>query len=275
MAGTKLKPERITTPIQLMAAWFTMLILLDAVLLAAAAKISEPPWAAACLVVLVVLITGAVILVVTLMLTKFRPHLQEGDYYARWLADQNTYALRRTQKVEAATTIKFTDGRMARRRRLASVEPDSVPATSRPNERTPVAVLGAPGASKLVASLRDAQFDAEIYEPLLLGEDKHDRNEAVWVGYRVPVSEAVRAIRIAIEHWPHLKYFELSNDGAVPPDEIHDQLFVGGATETAIEDGLEAWTVEEIRALDEDMADRAFRSAIRAKYTSKALLNDH
>jgi hypothetical protein len=51
MAGTKLTPEKITSPIQLMAAWFAMLVLLVSILLAAAINITKPEWAAAYLVI--------------------------------------------------------------------------------------------------------------------------------------------------------------------------------------------------------------------------------
>jgi hypothetical protein len=46
MTGTKLNPEKITSPFQLMAAWFAMLVLLISILLTAAVNITKPDWAA-------------------------------------------------------------------------------------------------------------------------------------------------------------------------------------------------------------------------------------
>lgn len=78
MSGTKLIPEKITSPFQLMAAWFSMLVLLVGVLLAAAIKIEKPEWAAGYLVICSTILIMVVLGCVTLMLTKFRPHLQDG-----------------------------------------------------------------------------------------------------------------------------------------------------------------------------------------------------
>ena len=89
MSKPNIVPEKINSPIQLMAAWFVMLILLSGVLLAAASQISEPKWAAGFLVISTTILIAAVITCVLLMLTKFRPHLQEGQEYAEWLKDQN------------------------------------------------------------------------------------------------------------------------------------------------------------------------------------------
>jgi len=92
MSGPELDPGRITSPFQLMAAWFAMLILLVSTLLTAAAHISDPSWAADFLLILSAVVIGVVLTFVGVMLTVFRPHLQDGKEYSEWLKDKNTYS---------------------------------------------------------------------------------------------------------------------------------------------------------------------------------------
>lgn len=257
MAGTKLTPEKITSPFQLMAAWFSMLILLVSVLLTAAAKISTPPWAAAYLVIFTSIVILLVLGCVTLMLTVFRPHLQEGKEYAQWLRDKNTYSA----------------GLLVREQ----PSPNRIPAAARGKKIAdeegifPVHVNGdAPGAKDVVRALRRAKLRAETYSDAYDRVDEPDRleeHEAIWVGYRVPVSEAVRAIRVSLDKWPHLKYLHLSNDSDAPPDEVHGEMFIGGSSSTARDYGLRPWCREELESLTEDMSREAFHHAIRDKYS--------
>jgi hypothetical protein len=259
MAGTKLTPEKITSPIQLMAAWFAMLILLVSVFLTAAANIRTPDWAAGFLVIFSSLVTLIVIGCVTLMLTVFRPHLQEGKEYAQWLKDKNAYS---PGLIDQEMTAPKRARRASRESSVASLLVD---------KNFHIDVNGrCPGSDKLVAKLRRAGFRAEKYE--VRGEDQRivedlEEQAAIWVGARVEGAGAVQAIKLALDVWPHLKYMELSTDGSDPPDEVHDALFFGGATSTARERRTRPWSAEEIRALPDSLTTEQFHAAIRAKYS--------
>lgn len=257
MAGTKLIPEKITSPFQLMAAWFSMLILLVGVLLTAAAKIENPSWAAAYLIIFTSLVILLVLGCVTLMLTVFRPHLQEGKEYAQWLRDKNTYSA----------------GLLVRQQSLMERKP-SMPRGKKITDEEgifPILVAsGVPGSEAVVRALRRAKLRAETYSDASEESndvERLDDSEAIWVGYRVPVSESVRAIKVAITKWPHLKYVHLSNDGGSPPDEVHSEVFMGGASSTARDYGLLPWSREEFEALEEGMSRETFHRMIRDKYS--------
>lgn len=235
MAGTKLTPEKITSPIQLMAAWFAMLILLVSVFLTAAVNIRAPVWAAGFLVIFSSVVTLIVISCVTLMLTVFRPHLQEGKEYAQWLKEKNSYS------PGLIDQEKTTPRRAKRPAREASVAPSVVDRSFHieVNSRCP-------GASELLTRLRRSGFQPERYADLLENDsrtiDSLEEHACIWIGARVQAAGAVEAIKLALDVWPHLKYMELSTDGAEPPDEVHETLFLGGATSTARERGLRPWT---------------------------------
>jgi len=125
------------------------------------------------------------------------------------------------------------------------------------------------GSQALVEALKNHGFNAEIYEePVSLeGPELKDRSEqvAVWVGSRIDPKAAIQALKLAVAQWPELKYLRLSGD-AYAPDYVHDQLFLGGSSDTAKSYGLQAWSHEELLALDEEMSSGAFHSTIRAKY---------
>lgn len=259
MAGTKLTPEKITSPFQLMAAWFSMLILLVSVLLTAAVNITRPDWAAGYLVIFSSIITVGVISCVTLMLTLFRPHLQEGKEYAQWLKDKNAYSPGLI--VQERATPK-------RARQSAG----STSSASAGVDRSIKILVNTrcPGSDDLITALRRSQFFAGGYASPMEGEqDKRSPEEAtaIWVGSRLQAAAVIEAMKLAVAVWPHLKYVSLSTDGSDPPDEVHEQLFFGGATSTALNEGLQPWSADEIRALSSDLPQTEFHRAIRAKYS--------
>lgn len=259
MAGTKLTPEKITSPFQLMAAWFAMLILIVSVLLTAAANISKPDWAAGYLVVFASVMIVLVLGCVTLMLTVFRPHLQDGKEYAQWLKDKNTYTSGIVLREQVAPKI-----------RLRTPQIGSPKTTNDEYKNFQISITNVAGATDLIQALNKSHFSAEIYKESFSknGElNNLKQHESIWVGYRVPAREAIESIKIAVAQWPHLKYLHLSNDGGAPPDEIHYQMYFGGATSTAQEFGLVAWSNKDIETLSSEMTQEEFHRAIRQKYS--------
>jgi hypothetical protein len=257
MPGTKLTPEKITSPIQLMAAWFSMLVLIVSVLLTAAANIVRPAWAAGYLVIFASAVVILVITCVTLMLTKFRPHLQEGKEYAEWLKDKDMYS--------AGLIVKSVPRRRAR---IQAEGPKRLPSIR--IETFLIGVSNSPGGVELVETLKNAGFNAEIYRPPGQHEvlDNPKEHEAIWVGSQIDASRAIQAIKLATSVWPYLKYVHISGDeNADVPDYVHDQIFFGGATSTAKNYNLQGWTGQDFLQLDEAMTTGAFHSLIRSKYS--------
>lgn len=261
MAAPKLIPEKITSPFQLMAAWFAMLVLLVSILLTAAINITTPDWAAGYLVVFTSVLILSVLACVTLMLTIFRPHLQEGKEYAQWLKDKLAYS-----QGTYETNQRIPKQKLSRKRS------DSV-AQASSTKNFSINISNATGAQRVLGALLKENFSARIYCPPYREEDPiddHMTHEAIWVGCDLPVKETIEAIKISVKNWPHLKYIELSNDGTSPPDEIHRELFIGGASSTATEHKLEPWLNDEIFSLDERMSREDFHRCIRRKYPAEA-----
>ena len=257
MASTNLTPEKITSPFQLMAAWFAMLVLLVSILLTAAINITNPEWAAGYLVIFSSVLTIIVIGCVTIMLTIFRPHLQEGKEYSQWLKDKNTYSSGLIRSEQISISSKSSKNKQ-----------NSI-IFEKNRKNFLIHTTNAIGAHKLISALTESGFVAEVYKEPFASRDENrlDRHEAIWVGNELPTKEAIESIKIAVTNWPHLKYIRLSNDGGSPPDEIHRQMFFGGASSTAEKYGLQPWTNNELLDIDERISQEEFHRIIRNKYT--------
>ncbi|MCC4238328.1 hypothetical protein LL266_17775 [Vibrio anguillarum] len=248
MSGTNLTPEKITSPFQLMAAWFAMLVLLSSVLLTAAVQIESPVWAAGYLVCFTSFVVIVVITCVFLMLTKFRPHLQDGKEYARWLKDQGQY----TQGVRLPELASEGVGRVEDRNFLVSL-------------------LNTPSAMALSQKLKARGYNVEIYEsPSPVTTEVHTSlsgHEGIWLGSRIPAREAINAIQLVLNDWSELKYIHLSMDGGDPPDYVHEQIFFGGSNKVVERYNLKPWTLKELMNLNPEISDEEFHRKIREKYS--------
>lgn len=89
MDESKITPDKITKPIQLLAAWLAGLILVNGSFLTAASVLSNPPWLRSALVIASVCNVPLFLFCLFLLQTKFRPEMQEDMFYSKYL-EQNT-----------------------------------------------------------------------------------------------------------------------------------------------------------------------------------------
>lgn len=90
MNNHKIIPEKITRPMQLLAAWLTGLIIVDSSFLIAAAKVESPNWAPGALVIAAIVNVPLFLVCLFLLQTKFRAEMQEDAYYSKYLEQQYT-----------------------------------------------------------------------------------------------------------------------------------------------------------------------------------------
>ncbi len=76
-----IKPEKINTPIQLLAVWFVALLLIIGFFFTAANHIKKPDWISPLLVISGIIIVFIFIILVFLMQTKYRPEMLSGNEY--------------------------------------------------------------------------------------------------------------------------------------------------------------------------------------------------
>jgi len=260
MADSHIAPEKITHPLQLMAAWFVMLIALVGSLLTGAAKIEHPAWAAGFLVISAVVLAILVMLAVFIMLTRFRPHLQGSKEYADWLKDERRFRGEITKPVQIR---EISEQKIYKRRSRGSTLRLERSHSDRDIATYIVEISPLEGDQDVLAALRAKGFTAEIYEASTGTPEDH---ASIWVGSRVPGPVAVLAMKTVIDIWPHLRYIHVSSDGGSPPDYIHDQLYFGGSTETAQGYNLGVWTSEQIKNLPDDISTAGLHRLIRGKY---------
>ena len=262
MSDSNLMPDKIKSPIQLMAAWFVMLVSVITVLLTTAVNIEKPDWAAGYLVVSATVAIIVVIGCVLLMLTRYRPHLQDGKEYAEWIKDQGAYS--QGVQLEPNTATLSADEDTATELRVETSDINNIS----------VSVIDIMGATDIVESLKNKGFNAEIFSYHHKEFDRREslntirgEQEGIWVGARVEPDIAIRAIKIALRVWPDLKYVVIPSDNSNPPDHVNDQIFIGGSSKTPIKRGTRPWTLKELKSLRENTNIDDFHSKIRGKYS--------
>lgn len=91
MSQHGITPEKVTKPIQLLAAWLIGLFVTNASFLVAAQQISHPTWGSALLLIAAVANVPVFIVALFLLQTKFRPQMQEDSYYSRYLDEERKF----------------------------------------------------------------------------------------------------------------------------------------------------------------------------------------
>ena len=94
MNEENIKPDKITKPIQLLAAWLVGLVALDSCFLIAAAKLGTETWQSGILVIAATLNVPIFLAAVFLLQTKFRPELQEDSYYSSYLSNKTNEVIK-------------------------------------------------------------------------------------------------------------------------------------------------------------------------------------
>lgn len=85
MPTQKITPEKVTKPIQLLAAWLTGLVIVDGAFLATAINFGTTTWMSGTLVVASVVNVPLFLFSIFLLQTKFRPEMQEDQFYSKYL----------------------------------------------------------------------------------------------------------------------------------------------------------------------------------------------
>ena len=111
--SNKIDPQKVTKPIQLLAAWLVGLIIVNTGFLAAAVKIGTNHWSSGILVIAAIINVPLFLLAIFVLQTKFRPELQEDTYYSKYLdkksnkyvstsfdTENNTELLKRIEQIQ-------------------------------------------------------------------------------------------------------------------------------------------------------------------------------
>jgi hypothetical protein len=90
MNDSRINPQKVTKPIQLLAAWLVGLVAVDSLFLTAARFVSSPAWIAPTLAIAAIINVPLFLLCIFFLQTKFRPEMQEDTFYSSYLEKQLT-----------------------------------------------------------------------------------------------------------------------------------------------------------------------------------------
>ncbi|RBM44133.1 hypothetical protein DLR65_19680 [Vibrio tarriae] len=85
MSNQKVDPQKVTKPIQLLAAWLVGLIMVNGSFLSSAVAIGSLAWESSVLIVAAVFNVPMFLGAIFLLQTRFRPELQEDIFYSQYL----------------------------------------------------------------------------------------------------------------------------------------------------------------------------------------------
>ncbi|HFD4045292.1 TPA: hypothetical protein ACQJOT_004489 [Vibrio parahaemolyticus] len=85
MSQPKIVPDKVTKPIQLLAAWLAGLIIIDSTFLLTASKNGLEHWTSSALIIAAIVNVPIFLASIFLLQTRFRPEMQEDEYYAKYL----------------------------------------------------------------------------------------------------------------------------------------------------------------------------------------------
>lgn len=105
-------------------------------------------------------------------------------------------------------------------------------------------------STTFIERLSSLGYSSEIYLGPF-GNDKEKKkyfeHESIWLGRKVPIDMAVEVIKTAKNIFPHLKYIDLSDGDA--PEYTGYQIYIGGASSTAVERGLKKLSISDFEKL--------------------------
>lgn len=125
-------------------------------------------------------------------------------------------------------------------------------------------------SSALVNSLKEKGYSVDLYEGSYgrrKTKDKPSEYESIWLGRNVPADIAIEVIKSAKQMFPFLKYISISGDhGEGPPENVHNEMFMGGATASAIGDNIKELKDSDFEKLYEISSRSDLHKFIRSFY---------
>ena len=103
-----IQAEKITKPIQLLAAWLIGLILIDGSFLVAAKSIEQPAWISGALVIASIVNVPIFLISIFLLQTRYRPEMQEDSFYSQYLATKTGLIITGNQNASLDASVHIT-----------------------------------------------------------------------------------------------------------------------------------------------------------------------
>ena len=80
-----IKPEKVSNPIQLLAAWLLGLVSIDSGFLVAASKVDKPEWAVGALIIAAIVNVPMFLIASIIVQIKYRPEMLADEFYTSYV----------------------------------------------------------------------------------------------------------------------------------------------------------------------------------------------
>ena len=198
MQDPRIEPPKITKPIQLLAAWLAGLVLANGSFLTTAALITTPSWAPGALVVAAIANVPLFLFCLFLLQTKFRPEMQEDEFYHRYLEKRYSALTGKTEIVESSSMVA---PRTKSERQLVR-HPDPFESTIRSDrEETQITINDMlPSYSALIADLQKVGIRLQQTFGSTSENPRIPKPFVVSFGEGAPIATLKNILRVAQKH---------------------------------------------------------------------------
>lgn len=206
MTQQKIAADKITKPIQLLAAWLVGLIFTNGTFLTAALQVENGTWERSALIVAAICNVPVFLLALFLLQTKFRAELQEDTFYSEYLSKKTATLIRIDKNAAQDTRIEEIERSLAKiSLSVSSVRPE--PQASNPDSSAPKldwtdwAVALNKNHPRFL-EVREALRQANIPLTAIFG-DKVDKLPKKWIvalNYHLPVAHKALLLKAILPY---------------------------------------------------------------------------
>lgn len=236
MNEQKIEPQKVTKPIQLLAAWLVGLVLTNSTFLLAATQMTEGSWEKSALVISAIVNVPIFLIALFVLQTRFRAELQEDTYYSEYLSKKTSEAIRIDKDASQDAKLHVLE------RRITNLSEHAL-LVSEPSKNESIDWLNWPVALNQkhprFVEIRSAIREAGIPLTTIFGDQ--ETNPSRWIvslSYQLPFSHKVKLLQTVlpygfdgIQFWTPQQEADEDEDvyigsyGDGPYAEISDELF--------------------------------------------------
>jgi hypothetical protein len=191
LESQKLQPEKVTRPIQLLAAWLVGLVVIDGIFLEVAVRLEPGSWERSGLVVAAILNVPAFLAALFTLQTRFRAELQDDVHYAQYLSKKTAEAVALPWADDDADDIDADDDEAA-----GDVASTADPATLDWSRWRVAINAQLPRYAEILAALRAARIPvAEVFGHAPAAGGEPPANRVVSLSRALPAAHQAALLR--------------------------------------------------------------------------------
>lgn len=141
------------------------------------------------------------------------------------------------------SNTKKTDGTC-----FVAISSTNAPQKANSENSVRIRLADVPTASNMAKAFRKKGYNnIDIYSGFSEEPSTDENSKAIWIGADIDIETIKKVIKDAVRIYPNLKYISISNEYT---DNVRNEIFIGGSTETAISRNAKDLEEEDFKAIE-------------------------